>query len=338
MLLGKVGESRPILRDLVLPSLSMPLRPSRPYVKRRYRWSALCALVLLLHAMVLTTAPVSFAQKTQAAQQDLVARGRALFDDQQYEESVQTLSAALLRPNNTKSQRVEIYRLLALNYITLNHKDEAESAVRGLLALQPDYALPTSESPRFRDFFADVRKRWEAEGRPGLAKETEAPPAPVTMQHVSPAQVDRHTQVDLTAKLSDPQSRVTTVKLFFRAGSKGKFDEVEADVTGEDVKASIPPDFVKPPILEYYLIGLDKGGLPVVSRGDATAPLRIAVPGATAAWVLPVAIGGGVLLAAAGIVGGIFLFHKGSTGPGGGGGSGGSPNSNTTMVSVHVGQ
>jgi tetratricopeptide (TPR) repeat protein len=307
-------------------------------VFRRMRSVALLGLLLALHATFLTIAPVAYAQKAQPAaqQQDLVARGRALFDDQQYEESVQTLSAALLRPNNTKAQRVEIYRLLALNYITLNHKDEAESAVRGLLALQPDYALPASESPRFRDFFADVKKRWEGEGRPGLVKESEAPPVPVTMQHVSPSQVDKHTQVDLTAKLVDPQNRVTSVKLFFRAGSKGKFDEVEADVTSGDVKASIPPDSVKPPIVEYYLIGLDKGGLPIVSRGDATAPLRIAVPGGTGAWVLPVAIGGGVLVAAAGIVAGVLLFGKssGSGPPGKGPGSG----MNSTSVSVSIGQ
>jgi hypothetical protein len=294
-------------------------------------------LGLALHSSVILSAPAVFAQKAQSAaqQQDLVARGRALFDDQQYEESVQTLSAALLRPSNTKAQKVEIYRLLALNYITLNRKEEAESAVRGLLALQPDYALPASESPRFRDFFADVRKRWEAEGRPGIAKETEAPPVPVTMQHVSPSQVDRNTQVDLTAKLVDPQNRVYSVKLFYRTGSKGKFEEVEANVTSGDVKVSIPPESVKPPIVEYYLLGVDKGGLPIVSRGDAGAPLRIAVPGAVAGWILPVAIGGGVLVAAAGIVGGIFLFRKGSSGGGGGGGPGSTP---TTSVSVSIGQ
>ena len=68
--------------------------------------------------------------------------GSALFDDQQYEESIQTLSGVLVRPNNTKAQKIEIYRLLALNYITLTHKEEAEGAVRGLLALEPTYALP----------------------------------------------------------------------------------------------------------------------------------------------------------------------------------------------------
>jgi hypothetical protein len=296
------------------------------------------ALLLTIHAVVLSTVGPAFAQKGQAAQQqDLITRGRSLFDDQQYEESIQTLSAALLRPNNTKSQKVEVYRLLALNYITLNRKDEAESAVRGLLALQPEYALPASESPRFRDFFADVRKRWDAEGRPGLVKETEALPAPVTMQHVSPSQVDRHTQVDLTAKLVDPEHRVNSIHLFYRAGSKGKFDEVEADKTGEDVKAQIPPESVKPPIVEYYFTGFDKGGLPIVSRGDADAPFRIAVPGAVAGWVLPLAIGGGVLLAAGGIIAGVLLFGK-SSNNGGPGQKMPPPGSNTTSVSISIGQ
>ena len=106
-----------------------------------------------VHGSAATTAFYAFercaqaqAGKAPAAPQDLIQRGRALFEDQQYEESIQSLSAALVRPINTKAQKLEIYRLLALNYITLNRKDEAESAVRGLLAQQPTYTLPSSES------------------------------------------------------------------------------------------------------------------------------------------------------------------------------------------------
>jgi len=108
------------------------------------------AMMAAVHSAYLACPSSAWAQRSP---QDLVQRGKALFDDQQYEESIQTLSAALLRPNNTKTQRLDVYRLLALNYITLNRKDEAESAVRGLLALEPTYTLPASESPRFRDFF-----------------------------------------------------------------------------------------------------------------------------------------------------------------------------------------
>jgi hypothetical protein len=280
----------------------------------RLRWFAPVALLAALHTVVLTTAFPSWAQTR--APQDLVARGRALFEDQQYEESIQTLSAALVRPINTKAQKIEIYRLLALDYITLGRKDEAESAVRGLLSLEPDYALPATESPRFRDFFTEVKGRWESEGRPGLVKETEAPPAPVTMRHNSPSQVDPRTQIDLTARLEDAGHRVESVKLFYRSGSHGKFDVTDAALDKGSVRASIPPEAVRPPLVEYYLQGFDKGGLPVVSRGDAGMPLRIAVPEPSRGWILPVAIGGGVLAAAA-VVGGLFLagvFNKSSGG------------------------
>ena len=87
------------------------------------------------------------------------------------------------------------------------------------------------------------------------------------------------------------------MKLFYRHGSTGKFESTDAEVEGDQVRATIPPEAVVPTIVEYYLQGFDKGGLPVVSRGDAEAPLRIAGARGAKAWVLPVAIGGGVLVA-----------------------------------------
>jgi hypothetical protein len=307
-------------------------------LSRRLRRFVPLALAASMHMAVVGVAAPVFAQQPAQARprQDLIARGHQLFEDQQYEESIQTLSAALVRPSNTKQQKVEIYRLLMLNYITLNRKDEAESAVRGLLAIEPEYALSPNESPRFRDFFAQVKDKWVEEGRPGLVKETEAPPSSVAMKHASPSQVAPNTSIDLSASLEDPNKRVTSVKMFYRTGSKGKFTELEASLDGANVHATIPASAVQPPLVEYYLQGFDKGGLPVVSRGDAGAPFRVAVPEPNKGWVLPVAIGGGVLGAAA-IVGGLALAGvfkgksgSGPNGPGGGGGNG--------TVSVTVGE
>jgi hypothetical protein len=267
------------------------------------------SLALAIHSASLTTSMPARAQQPAPAarpQQDLIARGQALFEDQQYEESVQTLSAALVRPVNSKAQKVDIYRFLALNFITLNRKDEAESAVRGLLSIQPDYALPPGESPRFRDFFASVQKKWEAEGRPGLVQEAQAPPAPVSMRHTSPSQIAAGTSLELTARLDDPPGRVASVKLYFRSGSRGKFETNDASLQAQSVHATIPSAAVRPPLVEYYFQGFDKGGLPIVSRGDAGSPLRVVVPEPSKGWVLPVAIGGGILGAAA-IVGGLAL-------------------------------
>lgn len=306
----------------------------------RKRLSACVSLVLC--AQLALPGSLAFAQPkpapakpaasapAQQPPQDLIAKGQELFEDQQYEDSIQTLSAALLRPSNTKEQKVEIYRLLALNYITLGRKDEADNAVRGLLVAQPDYQLPANESPRFRDFFKEARAKWEAEGRPGLVSEKPTE-APVVIRHGSPSSAERDKSIDLRAKLEDPDGRTGTVKLYFRTGSKGDFTETVADVDGENVRAQIPASAVKPPLMDYYFEVLDGGGGVISSRGDAQGPLRIAIPdGESSSWVLPLAIGGGILGAAA-IVGGLALagVFKSSSPPAGRGNS---------TVSVNVGE
>ncbi|MDB4945387.1 MAG: Tetratricopeptide repeat protein [Labilithrix sp.] len=302
---------------------------------RSFRAHALGTLLVMLHALLVTSLPSAALAQTKkpapAAQpQDLIARGQSLFDDQQYEESIQTLSGALLKPNNTQAQRVEIYRLLALNYITLGRKDEAENAVRGLLVQQPDYEIPAKESPRFRDFFAQARAKWEAEGRPGIVKEVEIA-KPVVLRHGSPAQVDANTSLELRGRLEDPEGRTGSVKLYYRVGTKGDFTESKATVDGDAVRATLPASVVKPPVIDYYFEVLDGAGAVIASRGDASSPLRIAVPESSGkGWVLPVAIGGGVLGAAA-IVGVLALagvFKASSSG------GGGRP---TSTVSISVG-
>ncbi len=85
-----------------------------------------------------------------------------------------------------------------------------------------------------------------------MQTEAEAPPAPVKMMHNSPAQVDPHTQVDLTVKLDDPKGRVESIQIFYRAGSlHDKF--VERTTRRVVVKGwrcvSIPPSAVALPFI-----------------------------------------------------------------------------------------
>jgi hypothetical protein len=263
-------------------------------------------LPLALAAAVHGAAPAALAQ---GHPRDLIQRGRELFEDQQYEESIQTLSGAVVRPQNTLQQKIEIYRLLALDHITLGHKEEAENFVRALLSLQPDYELPRSESPRFRDFFGAVRTRWEAEGRPGVATEPSAAPRPVTIKHASPSEATAGREVTLAATLDDPGHRTRLVALFYRTGSAGRFTEVTAQFAPADasVRATLPSAAVQPPYVAYYLLAKDAGGLPVASSGDADAPLRIPVPEPSKGWVLPVVVGGAVVGVAGVVLGSLAL-------------------------------
>lgn len=210
----------------------------------------------------------------------LIQRGASLYDDQQYEESIQTLSAALVRPGTSVAEKTEIYRLLAFNYIILKRTDEADAAVRGILVLNEGFSLAATESPRFRDFFEATRKKWVAEGKPGKAVEGKPPAAekPIKIEHASPAETPEGTTIKLTGTVDDPDARVRGIQLSYRTGSKGKFLTVPGTYTLGSFNASIPGAAVKPPLVEYYLTAVDKGGLPLISRGDAAAPLRVVVP------------------------------------------------------------
>lgn len=261
----------------------MSLRPAWVRVATIVALSAAC------QSAFVTAAPsVAWAQPTRggtpaspAPKGSLVQRGSDLFDDQQYEESIQTLSAALLRPNTGKPEKIEVYRLLAYNYITLKRNDEADAAVRGLLVLDESFKLPSSESPRFRDFFDATRKRWESEGKPGAVAEGKPPPAadkPVSIKHSSPPQVEPDSVIKLSGELDDPGNRCKGVELFYRQGSTGKFITVVAAYSMGSFRSQVPASAVKPPFVEYYFLAIDKGGLPLTSRGDAAAPLRVVVP------------------------------------------------------------
>jgi len=284
-------------------------------------------------ALVVGTLPALAQPRPSGAQpsKDLLQRGRELFDDQQYQESIQTLSGALVRPDNTPEQKLEILRLLALDHITLGHNEEAENVVRALLSMQPSYELPKTESPRFRDFFAAVRARWEAAGRPGLLTEQNQPRA-VTMKHTSPSEAAPGSEVTLAASVDDPGHRAKAVELFYRAGSHGAFTGTTARLSPEDgqVRATLPGSAVRAPYVAYYLLVTDAAGLPLAGSGDADAPLRIPVPEPSRGWVLPVVIGGGVVGAAGVVLGSLAL-----AGVFKGGGSGGS-NRGLSTVSIGV--
>jgi hypothetical protein len=232
----------------------------------------------------------------QAASLDPIERGRELFEDQRYEESIQTLSGALVRPNMSREQKIEMYRLLALDHITLGDSEEAESFVRALLTLQPEYELPRSESPRFRDFFSAARSKWDAEGRPGLLSDQSAL-KPVGLRHRSPLEAESKARLVLTAQVDDPDHRVGSVKLFFRSGVSGKFSEetTQYEPSTGAVRAIFPASAVRPPFVAYYLLARDKNGVPLAASGDADAPFRIVVPEPTPSWVLPVVVVGGVV-------------------------------------------
>lgn len=261
------------------------------------------ALVFLAAVMVALTVPAL--ASAQGASRNLVALGRQQYEDLRYDEAIQTLSAAIIRRGNTPAQELEAYELLGLSYLALNRNDEAEGAFRRVLVLDPSHQLSNDLAPRILEFYAGVRERWEAEGRPGIQQQPSSgqsvpqPQQPVTIEHRSPPQQQRNRPVTLHATLNDPDNRVARLVLAYRTGSRGVFRRIDArQVANGRYEATIPGESVRPPLVEYYFEAVDGSGIPVQARGDALAPLRVAVPepGGVPWWVFA---GGGVLVAAA---------------------------------------
>lgn len=307
----------------------------RPRFARAFSSLSLAAALNLSVAgtvALVSLTPASASAQGKVSTQKLIDDAKAKFDDQQYDESIQKLSAALLRPNVTTAQKIEVYRWLAYNYIVLKQEDSARTAVYALYALDETYELPKTESPKFREPFKKFKEQWVDEGKPGQEK-VEKPAAPAVIKHLPPAEAPHDQSIAVTGSFDDPDKRVAKMSLFYRTGSSGKFVEVPAAIAGNTFRASIPGSAVKPPIVEYYIQAADTGGLAVTSRGDAETPLRIAVQAEQQGgsifgkwWFWTTA---GVVVAG-GIVGGILLTRKKDNGPGGTG----APTNSTVTITI----
>ncbi|MFI5298288.1 MAG: hypothetical protein ACHREM_09340 [Polyangiales bacterium] len=230
-----------------------------------------------LGVVLVASERVAHAEGKGTSTAKLIEQAKEKFEDQQYDESMQKLSAALLKSDITQAQKIEVYRWLAYNYILLKQDDAARTAIFALYAVDEDYELPRKESPRFREPFAKYKAQWIEEGRPGKPKPTEKPPAAVVVKQLPVTTTPHDQRLEVKGSFDDPDDRISHLSLYYRSGSSGKFDEVAVRVEGSHFHAVIPATAVKPPLVEYYVAAYDKGGLPIASRGDSETPLRVAV-------------------------------------------------------------
>jgi len=267
----------------------------------------LAAAVLL----VLAAAPAA-----RAGDNPLIKQGIQEYDDLMYEESVNTLSAALMRSGNTSEQLIEIYKYLGLDYMLLDKPDEADGAFRNLLCIDEEWTFdPNTTSPKIVTFFNAVKQRWIEEGKPGKAK---VAAKPVTIVHKVPDKGVRNEALNIQFSVKDPDLRVAKVTLHVKV--KDGFIPYPAMPTAtpgiETVyMVTIPGDLVVPSSVDYYIEATDAAGNAIASRGDADAPLRVTVPGeektsVAKKWWFWTIIGVAAAGIAGGIAGGVVAANK----------------------------
>jgi len=284
--------------------------------------------LVVLAAVSLLVLPAAPAGAQEFPENPLIQAGINQYNDMEYEQSVDTLQRALVRAENVPAQKIAIFKYLALDYLVLGRSDDAQQAFRQLLAIQPEYQLdPAIFAPEHVQFLEGVRQLWEAEGRPGWVS-PEQRLRPATVDHELPAQATREESLDLAVTIDDPDQRVQSMVLAYRASGQTSFSRLEASPAPGGFHATIPGEDIAPPVIEYYFEALDERGNVVGRRGDERIPLRVPVPGEEQGgvwteWWFWTIIGVGVAAAVAIPVGVVY---------GGGGGNGNDPASVTIVL------
>jgi hypothetical protein len=236
-----------------------------------------------LAAPVLAAAALSLAGGTAQAQDfpdnPLIQQGVQLYNDLEFEASVDALQRALVRAENVPEQKVAIFKFLALDYLVLDRQEDARQAFRQLLAIQPEFQLdPAVFSPEYRQFLEGVRSEWEGQGRPGwVAPESRLRPA--VIDHQLPDQATREESLELRATVEDPDNRVRRFVVAYRPAGESDFVRMEAQATAGGYAATIAGDRISPPVIEYYFEALDEANNVVGRKGDDRIPMRVPVPG-----------------------------------------------------------
>jgi hypothetical protein len=258
-----------------------------------------------------------FTAPARGAENPLIEEGIQQYNDLMYEESVETLSAALMRSGNTDEQLVQIYKYLGLDYLLLEKPDEAEGAFRQLLAIDEDWSFdPVTTSPKIVTFFNKVKQKWIAEGKPGKVG-AEAEPG-VEIRHKVPDQGIRGEPIHLKFVVEDPQGELAALFVYYKTeqGFLAVKATPESPPAEETVyMATLPGDVVTPPHVDYYVQAQDIGGDVLAGRGDVDAPLRVTVPakeGGSVAkkWWFWTIIGVAVAGVAGGVAGGVIAAQK----------------------------
>ena len=192
------------------------------------------------------------------------------FEDVDYVRSVELLEKMREEGTLTKTERVILYRTLALAHIALGETEQARRDFENLLRADPDYDLDRTFSPKVRSTFDVARASLAIAGGGTTSlpvlnakRSTDAPRVgqPIVFRLLAPTgslRVELHYRTQGATEFS-------TLGV-----SPGKDGEVELVVPGLSVAQ---------PALEYFVKAIGNNANVTAADGSRLAPLSIAIRG-----------------------------------------------------------
>jgi tetratricopeptide (TPR) repeat protein len=179
-----------------------------------------------------------------------------------YENALKTLGAALKKPNNTRQDLLDIYRLRGVCLASMGQNEQAIEAFARFLSIEPAYSYPNKTSPRLTAPLEQARKRIGGGIR-------------VKLEPVVPEEKRNAFSFELTVE-EDPMKMCKGAVLHLRPEGPTPLSKVALNLQGKGTYTLRPP--VTPelePIFEYHVTLVDQHGGVLHELGTASRPNRL---------------------------------------------------------------
>ncbi len=193
------------------------------------------------------------------------------YDRLEFDRAARTLQRAIEYSRNCRWDLAEIYRLKAFVDAVNADRERCQRAFEILLALDPDYVMPSDVPRKIRACFADARR---------------VPPErrELRLSHQSPLEVPSNSPVSLPVRVVDPLRLVDQVQVYFRREGVKIYTVVTARAD-ENVSIVIPALSLPPDEdgynIEYFIRAVDRWEGTLEEEGGAKKPLTFAVQAGT---------------------------------------------------------
>jgi hypothetical protein len=211
------------------------------------------------------------APSTAASIDERIARGKRLFDDQDYAAAVQLLTPITRDARATRSQRLAALEQIALAEFIRRDLAAARGTFERILDIDPGYELRDPDgSPELRAFFEQLKR----ELVPGYD-----PDAGADLEHAAPRGATAGKKVELDVRATRGGDQVFDVAVLARRRGELEYATTVATPRGgwRWRARLVPPAARKGYVLEYYVEARGAGGEAIGRIGSPDAPLDLAV-------------------------------------------------------------
>ena len=144
-------------------------------------------MFIIVAALSLAAAGAHAGEDAPSRAADLIKQATAAYTAVKYDQALPLLAEAERQPNLGNADRISILKYRAFIRIVEGKDILARGAVTSIYRIDPEFALPQTVSPKFRRFFADVRRDFTPQPRTVEEARRGHPAAPGTLTGTVPA-------------------------------------------------------------------------------------------------------------------------------------------------------